>query len=105
MRAMSIWRASGRAAARPTHGDLSTNAAMVLSKGLGLKPRDLAQLIADALQSHKDVRKVDIAGPGFINLHLAESFWQARIGDILAAGVRYGDSEIGQGRKVNVNVS
>lgn len=86
----------------PTHGDLSTNAAMVLSKGLGMKPRDLAQLIADALKSHKDVRKADIAGPGFINLHLAESFWQARIGDILAAGVRYGDSEIGQGRKVNV---
>ena len=70
----------------PTHGDLSTNAAMVLSKGLGMKPRDLAQLIADALKSHKDVRKADIAGPGFINLHLAESFWQARIGDILAAG-------------------
>jgi arginyl-tRNA synthetase len=86
----------------PTHGDLSTNAAMVLSKGLGIKPRDLAQLIADALKSHKDVRKADIAGPGFINLHLAESFWQARIGDILAAGARYGDSEIGQGRKVNV---
>jgi len=86
----------------PTHGDLSTNAAMVLSKGLGLKPRDLAQLIADALKSHKDVRKVDIAGPGFINLHLAESFWQARIGDILSAGIRYGDSKIGQGRKVNV---
>ncbi|MFM9844633.1 MAG: arginine--tRNA ligase [Dongiaceae bacterium] len=86
----------------PTHGDLSTNAAMVLSKGLGLKPRDLAQLIADALRSRKEVRKVDIAGPGFINLHLAESFWQARIGDILAAGIRYGDSKIGQGRKVNV---
>ncbi len=86
----------------PTHGDLSTNAAMVLSKGLGMKPRDLAQLIADALKSHKDVRKADIAGPGFINLHLAESFWQARIGDILGAGIRYGDSNIGQGRKVNV---
>jgi arginyl-tRNA synthetase len=86
----------------PTHGDLSTNAAMVLSKGLGMKPRDLAQLIAGALQNHKDVRKVDIAGPGFINLHLAESFWQARIGDILAAGIRYGDSKIGQGCKVNV---
>ena len=86
----------------PTHGDLSTNAAMVLSKGLGMKPRDLAQLIADALKSHKDVQKADIAGPGFINLHLAESFWQARIGDILRTGIHYGDSKIGQGRKVNV---
>jgi arginyl-tRNA synthetase len=86
----------------PTHGDLSTNAAMVLSKGLGMKPRDLAQLIADALKSHKDVQKADIAGPGFINLHLAESFWQARIGDILRTGKHYGDSKIGQGRKVNV---
>jgi arginyl-tRNA synthetase len=86
----------------PTHGDLSTNAAMVLSKGLGMKPRDLAQLIADALKSHKDVQKADIAGPGFINLHLAESFWQARIGDILTTGKHYGDSKIGQGRKVNV---
>src|SRR5262245_1302207 len=86
----------------PTHGDLSTNAAMVLSKGLGRKPRDLAELIVEALRTHRDVRKVDIAGPGFINLHLAETFWQARIGDILAAGIRYGDSKIGQSRKVNV---
>src|SRR5262245_42503356 len=86
----------------PTHGDLSTNAAMVLAKGLGRKPRELAELIAEALRTHRDVRKVDIAGPGFINLHLAETFWQARIGDILAAGVRYGDSTIGQSRKVNV---
>ena len=86
----------------PTHGDLSTNAAMVLSKGLGLKPRDLAQLISEALKSHKDVRKVEIAGPGFINLYLSESFWQARIGDILSAGIRYGNFRIGQGRKVNV---
>jgi len=86
----------------PTHGDLSTNAAMVLSKSLGRKPRDLAELIAEALRTRRDVRKVDIAGPGFINLHLAETFWQARIGDILAAGIRYGDSKVGQGRKVNV---
>ena len=48
------------------------------------------------------MRKADIAGPGFINLHLAESFWQAQIGDILRTGIRYGNSEIGQGRKVNV---
>lgn len=86
----------------PSHGDLATNAAMVLSKGLGLKPRELAEMIAGALRSHRDVKKVDIAGPGFINLHLAESFWQARISDILSAGARYGDSKIGQGRKVNV---
>src|SRR5215510_6657494 len=86
----------------PTHGDLSTNAAMVLSKGLGRKPRDLAELIVEALRTHRDVRKVDIAGPGFINLHLAETFWQARIRDILSAEIRYGDSKIGQSRKVNV---
>jgi arginyl-tRNA synthetase len=86
----------------PGHGDLSTNAAMVLAKGAKAKPRDLAELIAEKLRAHPDVKQVEIAGPGFINLRLAESFWRARIGDILAAGLRYGDSAMGRGRKVNV---
>jgi arginyl-tRNA synthetase len=75
---------------------------MVLAKPLGMKPRDLAEMIAAGLRAHRDVKKADVAGPGFINLSLAESFWQARIGDILAAGTRYGDSKLGQSHKVNV---
>jgi arginyl-tRNA synthetase len=59
----------------PTHGDLATNAAMVLSKEAGLKPRDLAEKIAARLAGVPDVEKVDIAGPGFINLTVKAAVW------------------------------
>ena len=84
------------------HGDLSTNAAMVLSKAAGKKPRDLAEMLAGAIKGLGDVTNVAVAGPGFINIHLASSFWQARIADILLAGKSYGASDIGGGHKVNV---
>src|SRR5262252_4634591 len=54
----------------PTHGDMATNAAMVLAKDAGKKPRDLAQAIADRLRGDDLIARVDIAGPGFINLTL-----------------------------------
>lgn len=84
------------------HGDLSTNAALVLAKQAGRKPRDIAELLAARLKDHPHVASVEIAGPGFVNLRLTDAYWRARIGDILAAGTAYGASTIGAGRGVNV---
>jgi arginyl-tRNA synthetase len=86
----------------PTHGDLSTNAAMVLSKPAGLAPRRFAELLVARLADQEDVVGAEIAGPGFINLRLADRFWQARLLDILEAGATYGDSRMGAGGRVNV---
>jgi arginyl-tRNA synthetase len=84
------------------HGDLATNAAMVLAKAAGMKPRDLAGLIASRLAAHVDIVSAEIAGAGFINLRLTTSFWRDRLRDIVAAGPSYGGSDEGQGRRVNV---
>ena len=86
----------------PSHGDVSTNAAMVLAKGAGLAPRALAEKLAARLQGEADIVSASVAGPGFINLKIADPFWHARLADILAARAGYGDSEMGQGRRVNV---
>ena len=85
-----------------SHGDISTNVAMVLSKPAGMKPRDLAEIVAARLEEAPGVEGVDVAGPGFVNLRLSGSFWQSQIGEILKQGVSYGDSQSGAGRKVNV---
>lgn len=85
-----------------SHGDLATNAAMVLSKSVGENPRALAERLADVLRADPDVAAVDVAGPGFVNLRLADGFWQARLGDMLADEKDYGRSTIGGGKKVNV---
>ena len=85
-----------------SHGDISTNAAMVLAKPAAMNPRALAGLLAPRLAALPDVTEVDVAGPGFINLKVADRFWQARIADILAAGDGYGASTVGGGRAVNV---
>jgi arginyl-tRNA synthetase len=86
----------------PAHGDISSNAAMVLAKPAGKKPRDVAEALAAKLRGHKDIAAVEVAGPGFVNMRLAESFWHARIADILKEGLAYGASDMGQGAKVNV---
>ncbi|HEX4110929.1 MAG TPA: arginine--tRNA ligase [Stellaceae bacterium] len=86
----------------PKHGDISTNAALVLAKAAAMKPRDLAELIAATFRTISDVAKVEVAGPGFINLALADHFWHERLREILRAGPAYGDCDIGKGRKVNV---
>jgi len=86
----------------PTHGDLSTNAAMVLAKPAGMKPRDLAELIAARLETYDAVEGVDVAGPGFINMRLSDGFWRQRLTEILEAGTDYGTVEYGQNRPVNI---
>jgi arginyl-tRNA synthetase len=86
----------------PAHGDLSTNAAMVLAKPAGMNPRPLAEAIAIRLRAHPAVTDVAVAGPGFLNFRVADSFWHERLADILRAGPAYGDSMMGQGVSVNV---
>ena len=84
------------------HGDIATNAAMVLAKAAGKKPRDIAEPLLARLKANVDVVEGSVAGPGFINLKVADSFWRARLADCLKAGIAYGDSDAGKGHKVNV---
>ncbi|MBK5920435.1 arginine--tRNA ligase [Rhodothalassium salexigens] len=86
----------------PSHGDMATNAAMALAKPAGMKPRDLAEILAPELAALDAVDSVAIAGPGFINITLTPAFWRARLDDMLGEGVGYGASAIGAGEKVNV---
>jgi arginyl-tRNA synthetase len=86
----------------PTHGDMATNAAMVLAKEAGKKPRELAESIAAKLRGDAKVTSVEIAGPGFINLTLKPNVWVEELRLVMAAGSDYGRSEIGRGEKVNV---
>ena len=85
----------------PSHGDLATNAAMVLAKPSGQNPRELAAKIVAALDWDW-LDSAEIAGPGFINLRLKPAAWQALVFDVLAAGAGYGHSQIGAGEGVNV---
>ena len=86
----------------PSHGDLATNAAMVLAKRAGTNPRALAELIAPKLRALPDVESVDMAGPGFINIRLAASVWRAELETILNEAADYGRTNLGQGNRVNV---
>ena len=86
----------------PSHGDLACNAAMVLAKPAGMKPRDLATLFARHLQAIDGVTDIEIAGPGFINIRVAPGLWAAELTAIIAAGDNYGRNDIGKGRSVNV---
>jgi arginyl-tRNA synthetase len=84
------------------HGDLATNAAMVLAKAAGKPPRALAERIAPLITADRHVEKVEIAGPGFINLTLAPAFWPSVLRMVLEQGASYGQSTIGKGEAVNV---
>jgi arginyl-tRNA synthetase len=86
----------------PAHGDLATNAAMVLAKPAGSNPRALAEAIAAELREVPGVSAVDIAGPGFLNLKLDASVWIEELRAIAAAGDDYGRSQLGAGKRVNV---
>jgi len=85
-----------------SHGDLATNAAMVLAKQANINPRDLAQLIADALKTIPFVEEVSVAGPGFINLRLSPEFWYQQLITILEKKENYGSSTVGLGEKINL---
>ncbi|MGZ3360045.1 MAG: arginine--tRNA ligase [Xanthobacteraceae bacterium] len=84
------------------HGDMATNAAMVLAKDAGKKPRELAEAIAAKLRADSLVAQAEVAGPGFINLTLEPSAWIGALRAVLSAGTDYGRSETGQGSAVNV---
>ncbi|MFD3189665.1 arginine--tRNA ligase [Sedimentitalea sp. HM32M-2] len=84
------------------HGDMATNAAMVLAKPAGMKPRDIATVLAGKLAADARVTSADVAGPGFLNLRLAPAVWQGVIAHVLQSGTDFGRSSMGQGRRVNV---
>ena len=86
----------------PAHGDMATNAAMVLAKEAGSKPRDLAEQIAARLRADDLIASVDVAGPGFINLTLKASAWSDALRTVLREGDSYGRSAMGAAEKVNV---
>ena len=84
------------------HGDLATNAAMALAKDAGRKPRELAEQIAAELAKLPDVRKTEVAGPGFINLTLDPSVWRAALLDAIGEGAKCGRGAIGANKPVNI---
>ncbi|WEX07333.1 arginine--tRNA ligase [Chelativorans sp. AA-79] len=86
----------------PSHGDIATNAAMVLSKAVGENPRALGERLAAELARDPDVAEASVAGPGFVNLRLGNGFWQARLGEMLDLAGDYGRSRMGDGHKLNV---
>lgn len=84
------------------HGDMATNAAMILSKSVETKPRELAKIISESLSQNEIVLSVDIAGPGFINISLSEACWHSLLSSVLLNGINFGRSNIGSSKKVNV---
>jgi len=84
------------------HGDMATNAAMVLAKDAGKKPRELAELIAARLRGDDMIAAVEVAGPGFINMTLKPAAWIEALRAVLRAGPAYGRGHVGQGTSVNV---
>ena len=84
------------------HGDMATNAAMVLAKPAGMKPREIAEKLAGRLTDDPRIRSAEVAGPGFINLRLDPAVWQGVVKAALNAPDGYGRSTLGQGTKVNV---
>ena len=85
-----------------SHGDLSTNAALVLAKPARMKPRDIAERLKEKLEVDTDVAAATVAGPGFLNLTFKPPFWQGLVRTILEAGPAYGRSGMGNGATVNL---
>ncbi len=86
----------------PAHGDLASNAAMVLAKAAGMKPRDVADALKAKLAAESAVASVEVAGPGFLNIRMQPGFWQAVVRAVLDEGAAYGQTNPGQGEKINV---
>jgi arginyl-tRNA synthetase len=85
-----------------SHGDVSTNAAMILAKPAGKPPRAIAEALVARLKGMETVTEASVAGPGFVNLRIDTGWWLSRMADILTAGDAYGQSNLGAGRRVNV---
>ncbi|MCI5073797.1 arginine--tRNA ligase [Oricola sp.] len=85
-----------------SHGDIATNAALVLAKQAGMPPRELAEKIAAKLGEDADVESSGVAGPGFVNLKLSDGFWRKQLATILERQDDYGRSTLGDGAKINV---
>jgi len=86
----------------PTHGDIATNAAMILAKPAGKPPRVLADLLVERFKKLPDVLDATVAGPGFINLKVNDDLWRGALRDVLREGTRYGDVDVGKGEPANV---
>ena len=86
----------------PGHGDIASNAAMVLAKAAKMKPREIAELLAKKLSEEPEVFSAEMAGPGFLNLTFRRSFWQNLVRSILEQGPSYGRLSLGQGQRVDV---
>ena len=84
------------------HGDMATNAAMVLAKPARMKPRDIAEKLAEKLGEDPRITAADVAGPGFLNLRLSAAVWQGVVGAVLGQGTDFGRGDLGQGKRVNV---
>jgi len=84
------------------HGDMATNAAMVLARPAAMKPREIAEALATRLATDPRILSAEVAGPGFLNLRLAAEVWQLVVGAALHAGRDFGRATLGAGRKVNV---
>jgi arginyl-tRNA synthetase len=84
------------------HGDMATNAAMVLAKPAGMKPRDIADALAAKLSDDPRITSAEVAGPGFLNLRLDPAAWAGVVRKVLETGQEYGRSDMGVGKKVNV---
>jgi len=84
------------------HGDMATNAAMVLAKPAKSKPRDIAEALATKLADDPRITTAEVAGPGFLNMRLEASLWQSLVGEVLSRGAAYGQSKSGAGKRINV---
>ena len=86
----------------PVHGDLASNAAMVLAKPAKKSPKELGEIIVDRLLKRSEFELVSLAGPGFINLKMVPKFWTRLLPRVLESGLKYGDCDLGRGKTVNV---
>ncbi|NND19005.1 MAG: arginine--tRNA ligase, partial [Silicimonas sp.] len=86
----------------PAHGDMATNAAMVLAKPAGKQPRAIAEELAGRLAGDQAIATAEVAGPGFINLRLMPEIWHDVVAEAIDAGRTFGHSGLGAGVKVNV---
>jgi arginyl-tRNA synthetase len=86
----------------PAHGDMASNAAMVLAKRAGQKPRDIATALAARLEEDGDIDTVEVAGPGFLNIRLTDARWRQLVRDVVAAGEAFGASDLGAGKRAQV---